>query len=69
MQVCFYLRLFFRGFNGRLVHACRGEPGDNAREKCTHVIASHVHEQYRESGNLPPVNLEAMVVMNESLGM
>ena len=34
---------------------------------CTHVIASHVHEQYRECGNLLAVNLEVKVVMNESL--
>ena len=51
------------------MHACRGEPGDNAREKCPHVIASHVHEQYRECGNLQTVILEVKVVMNESLEM
>ena len=67
-----FLPLTFRGFNGCLVqqlHACRGEPGDNARKKCPHVIASHVHEQYRECGNLQPVILEVKVVMNESLEM
>ena len=60
---------FLKGFNGCLVHVCRGKPGDEAREKCPHVIASHVHEQYRECGNLPPVILEVKVVMNESLEM
>ena len=65
----FLPQLFFMGFNGCLMHACRGEPGDEAREKCPHVIASHVHEQYRECGNLPPVILEVKVVMNESLQM
>jgi hypothetical protein len=48
---------------------CGGEPGDEAREKCPHVIASHVHEQYRECGNLQTVILEVKVVMNESLEM
>ena len=51
------------------MHAFRGEPGDNAREKCPHVVASHVHEQYRECGNLQTVILEVKVVMNESLEM
>ena len=34
------------------LHACRGEPGGEARKKCPHVIAPHVHEQYRECENL-----------------
>ena len=38
-------------------------------EKSAHVIASHVHEQYRECGNLHPVILEIKVVTNESLEM
>ena len=46
------------------MHARRGEPGDEARKKCTHV-----HEQYRECGNLHTVILEVKVVMNESLEM
>ena len=70
----FLLLLIFRGFNGCLIqqlHACRGEPGDDAREKCPHVIASHAHEQYRESGNLHlnPVILEVKVAMNQKLEM
>ena len=55
------------------MHACRGESGDNAGEKCTHDIASQVasqvHEQYRECGNLQTAILEVKVVMNESLEM
>ena len=68
MQVCFSICLL-KGFNGCLIHACRGESGVNAREKYPHVIASHVHEQYRECGNLQTVILEVKVVMNESLEM
>ena len=68
MQVCFSLRLFLGGSMvascNNCMHACRGEPGDEAREKCPHVIASHVHEEYR---NLHPVILEVKVVMNQSL--
>ena len=51
------------------MHACRGEPGDEAGEKRPHAIAPHIHEQYRECGNLLPVILEVKVVMNESLEM
>ena len=51
------------------MHACRGESGDEAREKSPHVIASHVHEQYRECGDLQPVILEVKVVMNGSWEM
>ena len=51
------------------MHAYRGEAGDKAGEKCTHAIASYVHEQYRECGNLHPVIFEVKVVMNESLEM
>ena len=29
------------------MHVVLGEPADEAREKCPHVIASHIHEQYR----------------------
>ena len=47
------------------LHACRGESGDEAREKCPHIIASHVHEHYRECGNLRSVILEVKVEMNE----
>ena len=45
------------------------DPAIPGRLVTMHVIASHVHEQYRECGNLPPVILEVKVVMNESLEM
>ena len=48
---------------------CRGHPGDEAREKCPHAIPPHIHEQYRECGNLHAVILEVKVVMSESLEM
>ena len=47
------------------MHAEESQPGDEAREKCPHVIASHVHEQYRQCGNLHAVILVVKVVMNE----
>ena len=63
MQVCFSLHLFFKGSivpscNNCMYIVCRGEPGDEARDKCPHVIVPYVHEQYRECGNLQTVNLE-----------
>ena len=50
MQVCFSFHICFRGFNSCLMHACREEPGDDTRERCTHIIIeSYVYEQYRDS--------------------
>ena len=61
------------------LHACRGQSGVEARDKCPHVIVSQVYNIYmymymnniqcRECGNLHAVILEVKVVMNESLEM
>ena len=60
--------------SGTLLAFCLNRDTSGTRPKnpgqlvttCMYVIAaSHVHEQYRECGNLQPVILEVKVVMNE----